>query len=100
MKETITLNTQEQKRVMVLPRLLVGQLTAAEAAVLLSLSERQVRRLYAAYRKEGAAPQALAARPCKAAISVRVSSHEYRERRCLRTARRPSAASYFRNGSR
>ena len=55
MKETITLNTQEQKRVMVLPRLLVGQLTAAEAAVLLSLSERQVRRLYAAYRKEGAA---------------------------------------------
>ena len=36
MKETITLNTQEQKRVMVLPRLLVGQLTAAEAAVLLS----------------------------------------------------------------
>jgi transposase len=55
MKETITLNTQEQKRVMVLPRLLVGQLTAAEAAVLLSLSERQVRRLCAAYRKEGAA---------------------------------------------
>jgi transposase len=55
MKETIILNTQEQKRVMVLNRLLVGQLTAAEAAVLLSLSERQVRRLYAAYRKEGAA---------------------------------------------
>ena len=53
MKETITLNTQEQKRVMVLPRLLVGQLTAAEAAVLLNLSERQVRRLCAAYRKEG-----------------------------------------------
>jgi hypothetical protein len=49
MKETITLNTQEQKRVMVLNRLLVGQLTAAEAAVLLNLSERQVRRLYAAY---------------------------------------------------
>jgi len=55
MKETITLNTQEQKRVMVLNRLLVGQLTAAEAAVLLKLSERQVRRLCAAYRKEGAA---------------------------------------------
>src|SRR5216683_5837817 len=55
MKETITLNTQEQKRVMVLNRLLVGQLTAAEAAVLLSLSERQVRRLFAAYQKEGAA---------------------------------------------
>jgi transposase len=55
MKETITLNTQEQKRVMVLNRLLVGQLTAAEAAVLLNLSERQVRRLFAAYQKEGAA---------------------------------------------
>ena len=55
MKETITLNTQEQKRVMVMNRLLVGQLTAAEAAVLLSLSERQVRRLFAAYQKEGAA---------------------------------------------
>jgi transposase len=40
---------------MELNRLLVGQLTAAEAAVLLSLSERQVRRLSAAYRKEGAA---------------------------------------------
>ena len=55
MKETLTLNTQEQKRVMVLPRLLVGQLTAAEAAVLLNLSERQVRRLLAAYQQEGAA---------------------------------------------
>ena len=55
MKETITLNIQEQKRVMVLNRLLVGQLTAAEAALLLKLSERQVRRLCAAYRKEGAA---------------------------------------------
>lgn len=55
MRETITLNTQEQKRVMVLNRLFVGQLTAAEAAVLLSLSERQVRGLFAAYQKEGAA---------------------------------------------
>ncbi len=55
MTETIILNTQEQKRVMVLNRLLVGQLTAAEAAVLLSLSERQVRRLLAAYQQEGAA---------------------------------------------
>src|SRR5260221_1187782 len=55
MKETITLNTHEQKRVMVLNRLIVGQLTAAEAAEVLDLSERQVRRLLAAYRKEGAA---------------------------------------------
>jgi transposase len=55
MRETITLNTQEQERMMVLNRLLVGQLTAVEAAVLLNLSERQVRRLLAAYQKEGAA---------------------------------------------
>ena len=40
---------------MVLNRLFVGQLTAVEAAVLLNLSERQVRRLQAAYQKEGAA---------------------------------------------
>jgi transposase len=49
------LHTQEQKRVMVLNRLVVGQLTAAEVAVLLNRSDRQVRRLCAAYRKEGAA---------------------------------------------
>src|SRR5437667_2102148 len=55
MRETITLNTQEQERMMVLNRLFVGQLTAVEAAVLLNLSERQVRRLQAAYQKEGAA---------------------------------------------
>jgi transposase len=55
MKETITLNAHEQKRLMVLNRLVVGQLTAAEAAEVLDLSERQVRRLLAAYRKEGAA---------------------------------------------
>jgi transposase len=55
MKETVTLNTQEQKRMMVLNRLEVGQLTATEVAVMLKLSERQVRRLRAAYRKEGAA---------------------------------------------
>ena len=55
MKETITLNTHEQKRLMILNRLIVGHLTAAEAAEVLDLSERQVRRLRAAYRKEGAA---------------------------------------------
>ena len=55
MKETITLNPHEQKRLMVLNRLVVGQLTAAQAAEVLDLSERQVRRLLAAYRKEGAA---------------------------------------------
>jgi hypothetical protein len=71
MKETLTLNTQEQKRVMVLNRLLVGQLTAAEAAVLLSLSERQVRRLLAAYRKEGAAALAHGNRGRKPVRTIR-----------------------------
>ena len=42
MEETITLNTQEQKRVLVLNRILAGQLSAAEAAPLLNLSPRQV----------------------------------------------------------
>ena len=53
MKETVTLNTQEQKRMLILNRLEVGHLTAAETAGVLTLSERQVRRLSAAYRKEG-----------------------------------------------
>jgi transposase len=55
MKETVTLNTQEQKRVMVLNRILAGQLSVAEAAPLLNRSHRQVQRMLAAYRKEGAA---------------------------------------------
>ncbi len=75
MKETITLNTQEQKRVMVLNRLLVGQLTATEAAVLLHLSERQVRRLCATYRKEGVAALAHGNRGRK---PVQVISEEVR----------------------
>jgi transposase len=54
MKETLTLNTQEQKRVLVLNRILAGQLSMAEAAVLLKRSHRQVQRMLAAYRKEGA----------------------------------------------
>ena len=45
MKETITLNTQEQKRVMVLNRILAGELSAAEAAPLLNVSMRQVQRI-------------------------------------------------------
>jgi transposase len=55
MQETLTLNTQEQKRVLVLNRILTGQLSTAEAAVLLKRSQRQVQRMLAAYRKEGAA---------------------------------------------
>lgn len=49
------MNTQEQKRILVLNRLLCADLTMQEAALLLALSTRQVRRILAAYRKEGAA---------------------------------------------
>lgn len=55
MQETLTLNTHEQKRMLVLNRLLEGHLSTAEAAPLLKLSKRQVQRILAAYRKEGAA---------------------------------------------
>lgn len=47
MKETVTLTQPEQTRVLVLNRILQGQLTAADAAELLSLSVRQVRRVLA-----------------------------------------------------
>jgi len=57
-EETITLNTQEQKRAMVLNRVQAGQLSVAEAAEVLDLSARHVRRILAAYEKEG--PAALA----------------------------------------
>jgi transposase len=55
MKETLTLNTQEQKRVFVLNRILAGQLSTAEAAVLVNLSHCQVQCILATYRKEGVA---------------------------------------------
>ena len=59
-EETITLNTQEQKRAMILNRVQAGQLSVAEAAEVLDLSARQMRRILAAYEKEG--PAALAHR--------------------------------------
>jgi transposase len=58
MKERVTLNKKEQKRLMVLNQIERGVMTAGEAAEVLGLSLRHVRRILAAYRKEGA--QALA----------------------------------------
>jgi transposase len=55
MWETVQLSGAEQVRSVVLNRVLVGDLTAADAAAALGRSVRQVRRLLAAYRKEGAA---------------------------------------------
>ncbi len=51
--ETITLNREEQQRVMVLNRMESRELTAAQAGELTGLSVRQIRRLLAAYRREG-----------------------------------------------
>ena len=54
-KETVSLTAREQQRVMVLNRVERGDMSGEEAARLVGLSVRQVRRLLAAYRKEGVA---------------------------------------------
>jgi len=55
MKEKVTLNVKEQKRLLVLNEILAGRMTGQEAAEVLGLSLRHTRRLIAAYQKEGAA---------------------------------------------
>ena len=55
MWETVSLSGTEQQRLVVLNRVLTGDLTAADAAEAMGRSVRQVRRMLAAYRKEGAA---------------------------------------------
>lgn len=52
--ETVTLNLKEQKRLLVLNRISQGKLTGQEAADLLGLSVRHVRRMLAGYREQGA----------------------------------------------
>jgi transposase len=52
-EEPITLTAQEQKRVLVLNRVLAAEWTQCEAAEALGLTPRQVRRLQAAYKEEG-----------------------------------------------
>ena len=54
-RATVTLNGREQQEAMVLNRVEREGLTGEEAAGLMGLSLRQVRRLLAAYRKEGVA---------------------------------------------
>src|SRR5690348_16708542 len=54
-KETVTLNTQEQQRALILNRIQSGHLSVGQAAPLLGVSERHVRRILAAYRQEGVA---------------------------------------------
>jgi transposase len=58
MREQITLNGKEQKRAMVLTTVIEERVTVRQAGEVLGLSVRHVRRLKAAYRREG--PAALA----------------------------------------
>lgn len=53
--ERITLTSREQQRAIALNRSLAGEWTVAEAAAMLGLSERQVRRLRRAYAGQGPA---------------------------------------------
>jgi transposase len=55
MRGQITLNENDQKRVMILNKVSEGELTGQAAADLLGRSLRQLRRLLARYRKKGAA---------------------------------------------
>lgn len=55
MNESVTLTQRDQTRLLVLNRILQGDLTVSEAADLLSLSVRHVRRVLAAYREDGPA---------------------------------------------
>jgi transposase len=55
MEETIVVDPRTQRRLHVLNHVLAGALTAAQAAQLLELSLRQVRRLLAHYRADGVA---------------------------------------------
>lgn len=54
MKEEVTLNRKEQNRVIVLNQIETKRLTVDKAAMLLELTPRQIWRLLAGYRKEGA----------------------------------------------
>ncbi len=55
MKETVTLNSEEQRRLLILNQVERGSVTVVEAAELMGVSVRQIHRLRAAYRNEGAA---------------------------------------------
>jgi transposase len=55
MKDMITMNRTEQERAMICTAVLSGEVGRSEAAAWLGLSERQLRRILAAYRAEGPA---------------------------------------------
>ena len=55
MKEEVTLNRKEQKRLLVMNELERGEITGNKAADIVGMSLRHVKRLRAAYRRDGAA---------------------------------------------
>jgi transposase len=55
MRETITMTSRDQRRAWILTKLLVGEVTTAEASALLGLSERQVWRLRRDFERDGPA---------------------------------------------
>jgi transposase len=55
MKEEVTLNTKEQRRLVILNQVEVKQLSRNKAKELLNISSRHLKRVIAAYRKKGAA---------------------------------------------
>lgn len=55
MNKKVTLNNREQKKLKVLNEMIAGNMTGQQAAELLGLSLRHVRRLLAGYRQEGVA---------------------------------------------
>jgi transposase len=55
MKEEVTLNSKEQKRLMVLNQLETGRITGDQAAKLTQVSLRHLKRILAAYREDGVA---------------------------------------------
>ena len=76
MKERVTLNTKEQRRLMMLGKVLEGEVTGSQAAVAMGVSLRHERRLMAAFRKEGAAGLAHGNRGVR---SARALSDELRD---------------------
>jgi transposase len=55
MKEEVTLNSKEQRRLVILNQVEVKQLSRDKAKELLNISSRHLKRIIAAYRKKGAA---------------------------------------------
>ncbi len=70
MEGKVTLNQEEQRRVMVLNEVEKGMMTAKQAAAVMDVSLRQVRRLVAEYRNGGVAVLAHGNRGRKPAIAI------------------------------